>query len=102
MCPKKSSLNVQAHLIFVVLCCCSLGGDVAVNSGSTATVIERDQKAGAAYFNIVDNLLVPADELASVSGSFNQHCQQPTCTVQPAQQASRRKKLQGSVSLLEL
>jgi hypothetical protein len=45
----------------------SLGGDVAVNSGSTASVIDKDTKAGAAMFNIVDNLLVPADELASVS-----------------------------------
>lgn len=54
-----------------VLCCavlcCSLGGDVAVNSGSTAQVIEPDLKAGAATFNIVDNLLLPPDELSSVS-----------------------------------
>jgi hypothetical protein len=45
-----------------------LGGDVAVNSGSTAQVIEKDQKAGAAMFNVIDNLLLPPDELASVSG----------------------------------
>jgi hypothetical protein len=48
--------------------CCSLGGDVAVNSGSTAQVIERDLKAGAAMFNVVDNMLLPPDELSSVSG----------------------------------
>jgi hypothetical protein len=46
---------------------CSLGGDVAVNSGSTAQVIERDLKAGAATFNVVDNMLLPPDELSSVS-----------------------------------
>ena len=58
----------------LIVCClllasvrCSLGGDVAVNSGSTAQVIERDQKAGAAMFNVIDNLLLPPDELASVS-----------------------------------
>ncbi|WIA34511.1 hypothetical protein OEZ86_012834 [Tetradesmus obliquus] len=45
----------------------SLGGDVAVNSGSTAQVIERDQKAGAAMFNVIDNLLLPPDELASLN-----------------------------------
>ncbi|KAF6260076.1 hypothetical protein COO60DRAFT_1700525 [Scenedesmus sp. NREL 46B-D3] len=43
----------------------SLGGDVAVNSGSTARVIEKDQKAGAAMFNVINNLLLPPDELAS-------------------------------------
>lgn len=46
---------------------CSLGGDVAVNSGSTAQVVEPDLKAGAAMFNVVDNLLLPPDELSSVS-----------------------------------
>jgi uncharacterized surface protein with fasciclin (FAS1) repeats len=51
----------------VVFAPCSLGGDVAVNSGSTAQVIEKDQKAGAAMFNVIDNLLLPPDELASVS-----------------------------------
>jgi hypothetical protein len=39
-----------------------------VNSGSTAQVIERDLKAGAAMFNVVDNMLLPPDELSSVSG----------------------------------
>jgi hypothetical protein len=51
----------------VAVASCSLGGDVAVNSGSTAQVIEKDQKAGAAMFNVIDNLLLPPDELASVS-----------------------------------
>lgn len=44
----------------------SLGGDVAINSGSTATVVEKDLKAGAAMFNVVDNLLLPPDELTAV------------------------------------
>jgi hypothetical protein len=43
------------------------GGDIGVSSGSTATVTEKDMQAGAAKFNIVDNLLLPPDELASVS-----------------------------------
>lgn len=38
-----------------------------MNSGSTAQVIERDLKAGAAMFNVVDNMLLPPDELSSVS-----------------------------------
>lgn len=54
-------------LLCCAVLCCSLGGDVAVNSGSTAQVIEPDLKAGAATFNVVDNLLLPPDELSSVS-----------------------------------
>jgi hypothetical protein len=52
----------------------SLGGDVAVNSGSTAQVIERDLKAGAAMFNVVDNMLLPPDELTSVSALCSVQC----------------------------
>jgi hypothetical protein len=57
------------------MCCralvhvCSLGGDVAVNSGSTAAVVDKDINAGAAKFNVVDNLLLPPDELAAVRWS---------------------------------
>jgi hypothetical protein len=47
---------------------------VAVNSGSTAQVVEPDLKAGAAMFNVVDNLLLPPDELSSVSATCSAGC----------------------------